>query len=101
MRGKENNRSTNNRPISASRSSGYGNSKTYKSGTQSQRGSISQNNNNNRGAANTFNNNKEMEGLRNENKRLNESNNAFQIKCEQLTTDHDELSTVAKDIEKK
>jgi len=106
--GKENMRS--NRPISASsRNNNYGFNKSYKSGTQSQRGSINMNNNNNNNNNNNYNNrrgqgmvvnNRELEELRNENKRLTESRDALQIKHDQLQSEHEELSNVAKDIEK-
>lgn len=95
-RGKENNRYSN-RPISAS-TRNSSNSRGY----QSQRGSM--NNNNKRGQGMTNNNNnsnrRELEELRNENKRLTESRDAVQVKFDTLKSEHDELSTIAKDIEK-
>eukprot|EP01083_Nonionella_stella_P174638 605936_1 len=98
--GKENSRG-NNRPTSAA--SNARNYKSYRSGTQSQRGSISTNNkrgipsNNN---ANNNNNLRDLEELRNENKRLTATKDAVQSKLDGLQTEHDELSNIAKDIEK-
>ena len=99
-RGKENRNA--HRPTSAATRNNQ-----YRSGTQSQRGSITQNNkrgggmNNNNSMNNNQNmvNIRELEELQNENKRLTESRNAIQLKYDGLQQEHEELSNVAKDIE--
>eukprot|EP00485_Elphidium_margaritaceum_P013199 CAMPEP_0202686254 /NCGR_PEP_ID=MMETSP1385-20130828/2062_1 /ASSEMBLY_ACC=CAM_ASM_000861 /TAXON_ID=933848 /ORGANISM="Elphidium margaritaceum" /LENGTH=318 /DNA_ID=CAMNT_0049340789 /DNA_START=111 /DNA_END=1067 /DNA_ORIENTATION=- len=92
-RGKENNRASRStapaqalpRPVSAA------NRNQYRTGTQSQRGSVSVGNN----AASIA----ELEELRNENKRLSDSRDALQRSLTAIQAEHEELSNVAKDIE--
>merc|ERR1712130_693352 len=65
--------------------------------SNSQRSSISDNR---RQRGSNSNNNRELEELRNEVRRLTESKDAMQAKADALSSEHEELSNIAKDIEK-
>lgn len=87
------NNRTSARPTSASNKHQGSNAAPYKSGTQSQRGSVLAT------QPQTQMNSQQLEELQDENKRLAESRDTLQLKLNALQTEHEELSTVAKDIE--
>merc|ERR1712129_163724 len=93
-RGKENSRS--NRLAPSANSSKYGGSKSAnRSANSSQRGSVNNGNSQQMKAMHA-----ELEDLKNENQALVADRDGLQSKLDGVAAEHDELSNIAKDIEK-